>query len=1194
MSAFERPTDDRDDGALAAYELPCRDSDEGATCPLNSGSVQLLPLRYGLVEELVPGCSTPYTLSARPLGIRLLRNGYLYVLDGETNELAEYEFRDQGDEIIGGKLEYETDRTLYVCFSEVKWTDAKRAQVLESEEDRDAFMQAVDLSGANPVSGGGEHLITTTQAEEWVAEFAEVAELEQPEGGHEQEGEAYHWENDHYYHKTRLGKLLKQHEVEDRDECLCLVVRDDIGVMRDLAMYQDNVVGWLSGWSKEKDGRTERDYVLGCYIESATELSQEALDALAELDKETEREALWNDLEDLDDEAARQAVTDYLNYEGSLPAVDEASLSETTQTELNALDSQIAAIRPSFGHGVSSDLARLRLETQRQAVLNRESTRRMLDGAADAEFFEPHLDSLIELRQEQRQRVSDIRNGAKLGQRGINDLVRRQEMDDFLAQQRIKLSRWNELLERITADRVDMLCHSRFQFAAWYFDSHDQEQIKAAFLAEYAVTRDIGRSDEANEQIFSWLQANPHFDRPMFYALSVADGTALIRDYATLYGVGYRVLSETSSWIDQLVAMEEGKLPDVSALEEKTQAAADSVRTNLSPAVGVGIERAMAGVSEALDGRGQMPSVEALFRSSEMPRVLGPRLVDAARRGDLTFHFSSIEELEAFKRTVKRVLSLRDNLRALNNQIRQAQRSNGPDSQRVQQLKNERANVQASLNRHETLLAESLSPVETPDEDTVRVMAGVDDSSLSKARAGIAVVLPAAQQREVSRLIRNFRMGISSTANVMNVTGDGLSLAIFVAQAVNLVQAFRVFNELPAHSPSEVRRQAWFNVFSSAFATGAAGFLTAQGIGQTVLERQARALGEALGSGSVSAQLGRMHFGLGIAGYALGFAAAGLGLASNSSNLVEAVRSGQSRAQLGASTAMVGNLGMMGSHGYGFRATLRVGGEIRRGVTTWAAAGARLGSLFWRVNLVGLAFTALELAGSWMYNRYNLSEHDQWLLDSPWGDEYQGPDGQPLEYYLRALESVLQPTHAVVEARYGETVMPAWFDSLTEGIRNPAQYSIALHMPNVVPTMLDALGGQPPLRLALRVWRLTPAGRRGRWTSSRWEEITETWANSLVSGTAPQQHAGLVVNGETPTGERGKVRYVVGVRYSRLDDEGELRSDEQYILIRPRHGRDTGSNHRHMPAAVLNPDSANGDWHNIDGRTIVVPATSND
>lgn len=108
---------------------------------------------------------------------------------------------------------------------------------------------------------------------------------------------------------------------------------------------------------------------------------------MAELDKETEREALWNDLDDLDDEDARQAVTDYLNHEGSLPEVDEAHLSEEIQSELRALDEKISTLRPSFGHGVSSDLERLRLETQRQAILNRESTRQMLNASTNAEFL---------------------------------------------------------------------------------------------------------------------------------------------------------------------------------------------------------------------------------------------------------------------------------------------------------------------------------------------------------------------------------------------------------------------------------------------------------------------------------------------------------------------------------------------------------------------------------------------------------------------------------------------------------------------------------------------------------------------------------------------------------------------------------------------------------------------------------------
>ncbi|WP_027948045.1 toxin VasX, partial [Litchfieldella anticariensis] len=575
-----------------------------------------------------------------PLGLRLMRNGYLYVLDGQTNEIDEYTFSDQGA-TVSGKLDYPNDRTIYVCFSEVPWTEAKRAQVRDSREDRDAFMQAVNLAGAGPVSGG-EHLIPLDQAEQWVAEFAEDHTPEAPEDGHPQEGEAYHWENEPYYHKSRIGKLYEAHAIEEPDECLCLLVRDDIGVMRDLAQFQDDVVGWIEAWSEEKGGKTERDYLLGSYIESATELSQAALDALAELDQDTPREALWNDLEALDDEATRRAVTDYLNHEGPLPDVDDASLPDDVQAELRALDLRKEALRESASMSprIGPDMALLQVESQRRTVLQRESTRRLLRDANDA-FVDEHLDALIELRQEQRQRIDDMLNGAKLGQRGVNELVRRDEMDRFLTKQREKLARWNGLLDRISSDRTDMLCSSRFQLAAWYFDPQDDAQVTAAFMAEYAVTRDIGRSDQANERIADWLQANPHFDRPMFYGLSLADGTALIRDYTVFYGVSRGLLAEMPDWIGKLMALEAGKLPDVDALSDDAQAAADGVQANLTPAVGVNLERAMSAVSEALAGRGQMPSVEELFRSSEMPKVLGPRLIDAARRGELTFELAS-------------------------------------------------------------------------------------------------------------------------------------------------------------------------------------------------------------------------------------------------------------------------------------------------------------------------------------------------------------------------------------------------------------------------------------------------------------------------------------------------------------------------------------------------------------------------
>ena len=57
-----------------------------AECPLMKEKVQLLPLRYGLVERLDPSSAIkpPYTLKSRPLGVRLIRDGWLYIIDNSS------------------------------------------------------------------------------------------------------------------------------------------------------------------------------------------------------------------------------------------------------------------------------------------------------------------------------------------------------------------------------------------------------------------------------------------------------------------------------------------------------------------------------------------------------------------------------------------------------------------------------------------------------------------------------------------------------------------------------------------------------------------------------------------------------------------------------------------------------------------------------------------------------------------------------------------------------------------------------------------------------------------------------------------------------------------------------------------------------------------------------------------------------
>lgn len=162
------------------------------TCPLMKTTVQLIPLRYGIVDspalEPTGDITLPYSLSARPLGIRLLRDGWLYVIEASSGMLSEYRIEDglisamlwRGREVADDdreepihepRLIYAKTSTLYVTYSEVPWTAKKCQQVLNSTSERDYFMQAVDLSNVN-CDTGGPHLLTPDMTEHWLAEVA--------------------------------------------------------------------------------------------------------------------------------------------------------------------------------------------------------------------------------------------------------------------------------------------------------------------------------------------------------------------------------------------------------------------------------------------------------------------------------------------------------------------------------------------------------------------------------------------------------------------------------------------------------------------------------------------------------------------------------------------------------------------------------------------------------------------------------------------------------------------------------------------------------------------------------------------------------------------------------------------------------------------------------------------------------------
>jgi hypothetical protein len=301
-------------------------------CPLMKNKVQLLPLRYGLVERLDPAAelSLPYKLKSRPLGIRLLRDGWLYVIDNATGYLHEYrveqgsvtKFVWQGQEATQDQrqgqsaensLIFSRGSTLHVSFSEVQWTAFKCSQMLKSRKAREHFMQRVALAKAT-CADGGQHLLTSRQANKWLAEVAEQpSSTPLPADANPQEGKDYVWENAPLYRKTAIGAVNKQLLAIYEHDHLYLVFKDSLGVMQDLAQEQDTVVGWIENWVEQ--GRNDLKYVVGSYIETLMVVN----------DKTARGAGTSEALFEKTTPAQRQTIYDYINARNALKGMQSSS-----------------------------------------------------------------------------------------------------------------------------------------------------------------------------------------------------------------------------------------------------------------------------------------------------------------------------------------------------------------------------------------------------------------------------------------------------------------------------------------------------------------------------------------------------------------------------------------------------------------------------------------------------------------------------------------------------------------------------------------------------------------------------------------------------------------------------------------------------------------------------------------------------
>lgn len=927
-------------------------------CPLMNTKVQLLPLRYGLVEHLDPAAelSMPFKLQSQPLGIRLLRDGYLYIIDDTSGYLHEYSIeKGQISKLLWNSQEVASDtrtsavgephlvfkrnHTLYACYCEIQWTAFKCAQVLTSRDERQRLMQRVELQSACPQRGGA-NLLSKPQADKWLAEVAENAQLPPtnafPDGANPEETQPYHWEQQPLFQDTAIEALTSKVLGAYQDDYLFLVLRDDIGVMRDLAAAQLKVADWIDQWSA--DDTRQAQYLSGSYIQSLYDVNASRLGTLSETDA---------DIQALKDDTSEP---------------QQARIYEFLKVRRDHKDPGI------FGPD----------QHWRRAAEVNVYARAFIDmkDALGVPLYEKHQSTLSALSLQSWQAL----HGKDFGQRGIDDLVKRAEMEAFVLAQQNLLSHWHARLQTLRDDRLNLFTAGLFHRAAWYYDFTLDAQIKHRLETEFVCVAAMCADRNAAKKLAAYLESDLLTVVPGLDTLSLAEQIDIAKKLADLSSFTIKVLDAAQSTnnvnvlSNQFHSLMIKRLPNYTKLNTQFMGLQSMLDEAYIPARQLKIADQLERAHETFKlGRNIDPNDYIRHIGSSARLQL---LREFSRQG-LTLRAASVAELTEFNQAREHSMNLRSQLKEIyklrNREL--IRQSTGFAM----------AGSEAAYNQRIVLLKAALMPLEE------RLAGALTVGGDSPAQIGTVIDgLDPQLRAEMTRTARDFRA--TGTFNrpllaAVKSKGDGIALALVVIQGLKFIEAITTIYEKEAPT----RADKW-KAIESFIGMSAAGFAAVQGSAVTLFQAHIEQMESAAGKLNTMSRLGRWSGISGFGAFSFGGTAALIDLGRHSLQWGKALAKGNYRG-LGATTLQITGDGILvGTNTWAAKHTgsiikniLKTPTELR--ALAWAEASPRLLAIGARANLIGLVATALQLVGEGLYNYFNLDDLQAWMETSTWGNK---------------------------------------------------------------------------------------------------------------------------------------------------------------------------------------------------------------
>jgi|GEM_PF-4536041 len=507
-------------------------------CPLKKNKIQLLPVRYALVEQKTvhPAIASNHAanIKYRPVGIRLIdETSYLYLIHSKRPDIIHaYQLAENG---VVAKLEQkgltsasdkeefvyqESDSTIVVSrsgsvqvlYSRTKISPKLQGQLLRSSKLRQKMMQSCQL-GSFDCQNGSRHLLPPEQLEKHLAEV-------HPQQSTHAKTEQWCWLTQ--MPKTQSASVLTSKILPAyQGEAAILLLEDPIGLMTELASAYQAMVEQEEQWMAE--GYNRADYFAAAQLLQLIEMSDDLLlmqsadnQKLAEYSKahpnalENRYRDYWKAKQDY------EAALEKMNRPSASPFGDkktfEAYRSELAKNDVMAKEA-----------GVSS-----------------QELKAMFDRAGEQKEDLLYGESWMGMR------VA----------RGILERIDEEAMRAWYGPAQAKMTHWRETCFQLETDRVAMLPAA--YTAIPVYDKEVQEQFKRRLDLEYHWLLGLGDDPEHRQKVSAFFATLGEQTTHLW--VSNADNIAIVEDYDGLEGDinnALGVKDSTSALIDGLAGLKE-------------------------------------------------------------------------------------------------------------------------------------------------------------------------------------------------------------------------------------------------------------------------------------------------------------------------------------------------------------------------------------------------------------------------------------------------------------------------------------------------------------------------------------------------------------------------------------------------------------------------------------------------------------